>query len=405
MDYAEALTKLKRFGQEDVLRFFVELPEEGQAKLLKQVEALNPEIVAPAMRETENSGGSHDDDLIEPIASVSDGGHEQAGLASLRAGELAILLLAGGQASRLGGAMSKGMVDIGITRPLYIFQRQIENILRSVKESGVFPHLCIMTSELNGEAIAAFLKEHGYFGYDAARVHFFVQGALPAVGLGGKYLLAAKDSLALAPDGNGNCYAALAKAGLAGFLKNEGVKYLEVVGIDNVLQRPADAAFLGAFLSSGKSCAMKVTQKAYPDERVGVACKRNGKPSVIEYFELTDELRNAKGEDGKLLYGGAIVLDYIFRMDMLDDASKEPLPYHLSKKKIKAVGEGGNVETPERENGYKFETLILDMVEKMESALVFEVLRDEQFAPIKNRTGVDSIESAQELLRRNDVEL
>ncbi len=324
------------------------------------------------------------------------------GIAAIRAGEVAAVLLAGGQGTRLGSDAPKGCYDLGITHPLYIFEQLIRNLTEVTDLAGAYVPLLIMTSEKNDAATRAFLKEHAYFGYPEAYVRFFIQDMAPCVDFSGKAIWEARGVPALSPNGNGGWYSSMVRAHADEDFPD--VKWYNVFAVDNVLQRIADPAFLGATISSGMMCGSKVVSKAYPEERVGVLCLEDGLPSVIEYYELTPEMANRRDGDGKLVFRQGVTLNYLFRADRLREIAEREIPVHIAKKKIPCLKDGVLVK-PDTENGYKFETLILDMVHLMGSCLSFEVVREHEFAPIKNRTGVDSVESARELLKKNGVTL
>ena len=175
--------------------------------------------------------------------------------------------------------------------------------------------------------------------------------------------------------------------------------------VDNVLQQIADPCFIGATIASGCEAGAKVVAKADPDERVGVLCLEDGKPSIVEYYEMTEEMRTLREPGGRLSYNYGVILNYLFRVDKLQKIMDQQMPVHLVKKKIPYMNEQGQLVEPEAPNGYKFETLVLDMVHMQNSCLSYEVKRNKEFAPIKNATGVDSLESARELLKLNGVTL
>lgn len=162
---------------------------------------------------------------------------------------------------------------------------------------------------------------------------------------------------------------------------------------------------MGAVIEKGCAVGSKVVKKASPDENVGVMCLENGRPSIVEYYELTEELMNAKDETGEPAYNYGVILNYLFGVKELEEIMEKSMPLHIVKKKIPYMDEKGQLIKPESPNGYKFETLILDMIHLMKSCLPFEVIREKEFAPIKNRTGIDSVDTARELLKRNGVEL
>ena len=221
----------------------------------------------------------------------------------------------------------------------------------------------------------------------------------------GKIYMEDKDRMAASSNGNGGWFSSLARAGLLGRLQELGVEWLNVFSVDNVLQRIADPVFVGAVIDAGCVCGAKVVAKAGPDEKVGVLCLEDGKPSIVEYYEMTDENRNSRGQDGELLYNYGVILNYLFDIATLTRIMNENMPVHIVEKKIPYIDSNGKMVRPEEPNGYKFETLILDMIHMMENCLPFEVDRRKEFAPIKNRTGVDSLDSARELMKENGMEL
>ena len=326
------------------------------------------------------------------------------GLEAIRACKVGAILLAGGQGTRLGFDKAKGMYNIGVNKDLYIFEQLIRNLQKVTDEAGAFVPLYIMTSDKNDEQTREFFAEHDYFGYNKDFVKFFVQEMVPAVDFDGNVLVESEDSLAMSPNGNGGWFSSLVKSGLDADMKEKGVEWLNIFAVDNVLQQIADPVFVGATLQSGCVSGAKVVRKCDPYERVGALCLEDGKPSIIEYYELTPEMAEATNEAGSLLYGFGVILNYLFRVDKLFDIVEKQMPLHIVEKKVPYIDENGNAVKPETPNAYKFETLIIDMVFMMDDCLSFEVDREKEFAPVKNATGVDSVESARELLKKNGIE-
>lgn len=329
----------------------------------------------------------------------------QIGLDAIRACKVGAILLAGGQGTRLGFDKAKGMYNIGVSKDLYIFEQLIRNLQKVTDAAGVPVPLYIMTSDKNDAQTREFFEEHAYFGYDKDYVKFFVQEMVPAVDFDGNVLIEAEDSLAMSPNGNGGWFSSLVKAGLGEDLKEKGVEWLNVFAVDNVLQQIADPVFVGATIQSGCVSGAKVVRKCDPYERVGALCLEDGKPSIIEYYELTPEMAEATNEAGSLLYGFGVILNYLFRVEKLFDIAEKQMPLHIVEKKVPYIDENGNFIKPETPNAYKFETLILDMVYMMDDCLSFEVDREKEFAPVKNATGVDSVESARALLQKNGIQI
>lgn len=196
----------------------------------------------------------------------------------------------------------------------------------------------------------------------------------------------------------------MAKTGMLKIVQNAGIEWLNVFGVDNVLQRIADPCFIGAVIDSGKVSGAKVVAKADPNERVGVLCLEDGKPSIVEYYEMTDEMIHQREADGTLSYNYGVILNYLFRVDKLNKTLSVKLPLHKTFKKIKYLDADGRIVKPEEPNA-QFETLALDMVKLQDNCLAYEVERSKDFAPVKNKEGTDSVDTARELLKNNGVEL
>lgn len=331
--------------------------------------------------------------------------YKALGLEAIKQCKVGAILLAGGQGTRLGFDKAKGMYNIGVTKELYIFEQLIRNLQKVTDEAGAYVPLYVMTSDKNDTDTRTFFAEHDYFGYDKDYVKFFVQEMVPAVDFDGNVLVEAEDSLAMSPNGNGGWFTSLLKAGLGEDMKEKGVEWLNVFAVDNVLQQIADPVFVGATLQSGCVSGAKVVRKVDPYERVGALCLEDGKPSIVEYYELTPEMAEATNEAGTLLYGFGVILNYLFRVDKLIAIAEKNMPVHVVEKKVPYIDENGVAVKPETPNAYKFETLVVDMVYMMDDCLSFEVDREKEFAPVKNPSGVDSVESARELLQKNGIEI
>lgn len=405
MNYNEAMEKLKKYGQEHVLKYYAELPDEQRNTLIEQIDRTDFTVIGQAA-ETGKRG------TIAPIKAMTipeiDMGRERferIGMEAVKAGKLGAVLLAGGMGTRLGSDAPKGMYDIGISKPVYIFQRLIENLMKVVEKAGNYIQLFVMTSEKNHDATVGFFKEHDYFGYDKDYIAFFKQDMAPAADFDGKVYMEAKDSIATSPNGNGGWFLSMKKSGLLELVEKRGIEWLNVFAVDNVLQSIADPVFAGAVLEGGYSVGSKVIRKVNPQEKVGVMCTEDGRPSIVEYIELTEDMLTQRDENGEYAYNFGVILNYLFKVDKLVNLLERKLPYHKSAKKIPYINEASELVKPEEPNGYKYEQFILDMIQMLDSCLPFEVVREKEFAPIKNKTGVDSVESARELLRKNGIEL
>ncbi len=404
----EAKVKLAGAGQEHLLQYFDELDEAQQTGLLNQIEALDLsllDLIKDGVKEVPKG-------KLAPLGAVTldeikekKDTYKKRGLEAIRQCQVGAVLLAGGQGTRLGLDKPKGMLNVGIRKELYLFEQLVNNLMEVVKEADAWVPLFVMTSEKNNADTVAFFKEKDYFGYNKDYVFFFVQEMAPSVGYDGKILMEAKDRLSTSPNGNGGWFSSLVKAGLLDKINELGVKFLNVFAVDNVLQKMADPVFVGATLEAGAVCGSKVVAKADPNERVGVLCLEDGRPSIVEYYEMTDEIIHSRDDKGNLLYNYGVILNYLFDVKTLTDILNRSMPTHVVEKKIPYINEKAELVKPKEPNGYKFETLVLDMIHMMDNCLSFEVEREHEFAPIKNATGVDSLESARKLMEKNGIEL
>ncbi len=407
MEKKEILAKLEKYNQTHLLDFDGELTDEERQVLFSQIAEADFSIIEKLSQEEKTA-----EDKISPIEVLKKEEieanfdyYKKIGIDALKNNKVALILLAGGQGSRLGFDKAKGMLNVGIDKQLFIFEIFINNLKKIADEAGNWIYMFIMVSPQNGDEVKSFFEENNYFGYNKDFILFFKQNTIASLDIDGKILMSSKHSLTLAPDGNGNFYAPFKANGFADILENLGVEWINIFSVDNVLQKIADPAFIGATIASKCNCGAKVVKKANPSERVGMLCLRNNRPSVIEYFELPKELENASDASGDLLYGFGVILNYLLSTEMLRKISTEPLPIHIAKKIIKHIDRNGKLIEPSEPNAYKFEYLLTDIVDIMGTCLPFEVVRDTDFAPIKNRSGVDSLDTARELLKLNGYEI
>lgn len=403
MNYSEALEKLKNCGQEHLLKYYEELSETEKSDLLEQIELTDFAVI-----EQGKSGESVKKGVISPLESLElDAIHANKdeytllGMEAIKKGKVAAVLLAGGMGTRLGSDDPKGMYNIGKTKDIYIFQRIVENLMDVVKLVDKDIYLFVMTSDKNHTKTVNFFKEHNYFGYNENYVKFFMQEMAPATDYEGKVYMESKSQISNSPNGNGGWFSSMKKWGILDIIHEEGIEYLNVFAVDNVLQRIADPCFVGAVMKHQVEAGAKVVKKAAPDEKVGVMCLEDGRPSVVEYYELTDELMNTLNDKGERVYNFGAILNYLFEVTALERIIDNQLPVHIVEKKIPYMDVEGNLIKPEEPNGHKYEMLILDMIHELKTCLPFEVERNKEFAPIKNKTGVDSVESARALLEEN----
>lgn len=408
MNFEEAKKKLEKYGQLHVLSYYDELTADEKQELLQQIEETDFSVI----RYAANPHGGQKRGKITPLGAMEISEiekkrehFEKIGLEALRAQKIGAVLLAGGMGTRLGSDDPKCMYNIGLTKPVYIMQRLIENLMDVVNACGVPVPLFIMTSDKNHDKTVKFMEEMDYFGYDKEMVRFFKQDMAPAVDYDGKVYMESRSRIATSPNGNGGWFLSMMNSGVLDRAKELGVEWLNIFAVDNVLQRIADPCFVGATLESGCSTGAKVVRKVTPEEKVGALCLEDGRPSIVEYYDMTPELLEARDEKGEPAYNFGVILNYLFREKDLERIVNDELPVHVVEKKIPYMNREGVKVKPEEPNGYKFEQLAVDLVRELDTCLPYEVLREREFAPIKNKTGVDSVESARKLCLENGIEL
>lgn len=381
---------------------------EQNEKLTKRLEEIDFSVLEHIERkETVNERGVFAPlDAVE-VSEIEARGAEfkELGLKAIREGKVGAVLLAGGQGTRLGLDRPKGTLNIGVDKELYLFEQLLRNLMDVTDEAGVYVPLYIMTSNINNADTTAFFEEHDYFGYPKDYVKFFVQEMVPACDYEGRIYMESQTEVAMSPNGNGGWFSSMVNAGLLSDIKERGIEWINVFAVDNCLQRIADPMFVGATIAYGCESGAKVVRKAAPDERVGVLCTEDGKPSIAEYYEMTEEMATARKENGDLKYGFGVILNYLFSEKKLEQIADARMPIHVVEKKIPYMDVDGRFVKPEQPNGYKFETLVLDMVHMMDDCIPYEVVREREFAPIKNLHGVDSLDSARELMKGCGIEL
>ncbi|HWT27723.1 MAG TPA: UDPGP type 1 family protein [Mobilitalea sp.] len=406
MTYEKIYETLKDHNQLQLLSYYDELNDLEKDALLEQIADIDFDL----LNNIKTVGNPEERGKFDPVdtLTIEEIKHNkehffQIGIEAIRQGKAGAVLLAGGQGTRLGFEHPKGMLNVGISNELYIFEIHINHMLEIVNQAGAWIPLYIMTSQKNNSETIEFFEENNYFGYSKEFVFFFTQEMAPSVDYNGKIYLEEKGAVSLSPNGNGGWFSSLAKAGYLNKIKANGLEWLNVFSVDNVLQKIADPYFIGATIEAGRTSGAKVVGKAAPDEKVGVLCLEDGKPSIVEYYEMSDEMRNSRNAHGDLLYNYGVILNYLFKVSELEKIMDWALPVHVVEKKIPYINEQGDLIKPGTPNGYKFETLVLDMIHRMDSCLSFEVERNREFAPIKNKTGVDSLDSARELMKENGM--
>ncbi|MDP6850084.1 MAG: UTP--glucose-1-phosphate uridylyltransferase [Planctomycetota bacterium] len=319
----------------------------------------------------------------------------QMGWNALKEGRIALCTVAGGQASRLGFDAPKGAYPLGSVSGASLFQGMAGQVALLRKETGIPIPWIIQTGPGNHEDTIRFFSKRAFFGLSSSSIHFICQGTLPALSLDGQLLLATPTSLFRNPDGHGGFYAALHAAGTFKLLREKGIDTLFYCQVDNPLVRMGDPAFLGHHLKSNAQMSIKVVEKTDPEEKVGLVALVDGTPSCIEYSDLAPELAKEKSQDGGLLFRAGNIAIHAFALDFAESCATHPLELHLAHKKLFALD--GGMQPVERD-GVKFETFVFDALTRADEVVVQMCERDEEFAPVKNRVGQDSIRTSREAL-------
>ncbi|RUS21355.1 nucleotide-diphospho-sugar transferase [Jimgerdemannia flammicorona] len=412
-------------GQGHLFTFFESLSNDEKKNLVSQLNALDVERVnrvyakaiegAEAATSAEGQAAAVEplpDDVFDSVMTSSKEKvreWETLGLSLIAQGKIAVILMAGGQGTRLGSSAPKGCYDINLPSQKSLFQLQAERILRLQEVAkqyrrpldagkSVIPWY-IMTSGPTNDATISFFKQHNYFGMKPENVIFFEQGTLPCLTNEGKILLESKSQIAIAPDGNGGIYAALQNRGVIASLKERGILYSHCYCVDNCLARVADPVFIGYCASKDTDCGVKVVRKASPTEPVGVVCLRNSKYSVVEYSEISAEVAERTKPNGELAFGAANIANHYFSTAFLErvQSFEDQLEYHIARKKIKHTDlTSGEQVAPKSNNGMKLELFVFDVFPFVERLAVLEVDRKDDFSPLKNApgTGVDCPETS-----------
>ena len=397
--------KLKKYGQEHLLNFYDTLDEKKQKRLVEQIEGIDFDLINSLYSKTKN-GVNIEYSNITPINFIDKYKlndkykyYEEIGKKAIKAGKLACVTMAGGQGTRLGHKGPKGTFDIGLDSHKSLFELLCDYLKTESKKYEVQIPWFIMTSRENKDDTVKFFKDNKYFGYEK-NIYFFTQGELPMIDTEGKILIGEDGLIKEAADGHGGVYESLLKTGMTNKMRELGIEWVFIGGVDNCLVKMVDPILMGIAIDKGVTAAGKSVVKANPHEKVGAFCKKNGKPSVVEYTEITDEMAEAKDENGELLYGESHILCNLFSISAIERMGSEPLPYHSAFKKATYIDKDGNKIVPDSPNAFKFEAFLFDAFSEVDDMAVLRVKREEEFAPVKNASGVDSPETARSLYNK-----
>ena len=404
----ETVKLLEIYNQDHIVRLLNKLEEEKKQELLDQISKIDLHQIMELYDNTKKEIEIKEN-KIESIPyldkekltkkELEDFNH--LGEEVIRNGKYAVVTMAGGQGTRLGHTGPKGTFKLDVYgKGKYLFEILKENLEEANKKYETTIPWYIMTSKENNKATVEFLEKHQYFGYPKEAVTIFMQSELPLVDTEGKLLINKDMKIKEASDGNGGTYSSLRASGCLADMKEKGIKWIFIGGVDNVLLKMADVTLLGMAISQGVQIASKSVVKANPHEKVGVFCKMNNHPKVIEYGELPEKMAEEVDENGELRYGESHIMCNLYTIDAIEKISKEPLMYHSAFKKNSYKDEDGKEVIPTEPNSYKFESFIFDAFEFFDDIAILRGKREDDFAPVKNREGVDSPRTAKELYEK-----
>lgn len=399
----EAISILKKYHQEHILEY--NLSEKQQQELEKQILSIDFEQLQKLYESTKQEKVIEEKKIEHiPYTDKAKMSKEQErelaniGTEIIKQGHYAVITMAGGQGTRLGHKGPKGTYALDtVNGKKYIFEIIIDKLKKAKEEYGVTIPWYVMTSKDNHDETVWFLENNNYFGYEKDKVKFFKQGELPLIDTQGRVILDENARIKEAADGNGGIYEAFAKSGLLDELKQKQIDWIFVSGIDNILSNFIDPILLGLTIKENNVIASKSVAKANPQEKAGVFCKMNGKPKIIEYIDLPEEMAEELDENGGLMYGDVNIGTYLYSRSVLENLADAKLPYHAAFKKSGYLNIDGQFIEPEEPNVFKFETFIFDAFTRYDNMTIMRVKREDEFAPVKNRTGNDSPETAVKL--------
>ena len=404
IEYEEALKKLKRYNQEHLLNRYEYLDDEKKGKIINQIKNIDFDQTIDLFNITTKSIKKPDGEITSieyvdksKLSKEEYNKYYEIGKRRIEEGKYAVVTMAGGQGTRLGYVAPKGTFKIGGGVEKSLFEALSDTIKEARAKFGSKIPWYIMTSRENNNATEKFFEKNDFFGLPYEDVKFFRQGELPMLDTNGKLMIDETGLIKLAADGHGGVFESLAKSGYLDDMKNRGIEWIFISGVDNVLAGLVDPIAVGLAVAEGTLATGKSVVKRSPSESVGVFCKKNGKPSVIEYTEITEEMANARDKNGELLYGESHILTNLFNIKALENIAQNKLPYHKAFKKAKYMDENGEIIKPEKPNAYKYEAFIFDAFERLDSMSILRVKREDEFAPLKNADGEDSPDTARQL--------
>lgn len=403
--FEQAKKIVEKYEQQHLLNYYENLNDEKKEELLNQIFEVDFDLVNNLYKNINNTRELKD--KITPITymdkeKMNQGDLEKyknKGIETIKNNKYAVVTMAGGQGTRLGHNGPKGTFMLEVSPVKSLFEIFCEKLKKIQEKYGVIVPWYLMTSKENNNATVEFFEKNNYFNYPKDAVKFFVQGEIPMIDTNGKVILTEEGLVKNAANGHGGIFEAMFKNGIVADIKKRGVEWIFIGPVDNPLVQMTDELMIGIGVEKNVMAVGKSIVKAGPEEKVGVFCKKNGKPSVVEYTEITKEMSEQRDNNGELVYGESHINCNLFNIKAIEKIGDEKLPYHTAFKKATYMNENGEIIKPTEPNCYKFETFIFDSFEKLDNMEILRGKREEEFAPVKNKQGVDSPETAIKLYK------
>jgi len=399
---------LKQYKQEHIINLLNKLEEKQKEELIEQINNIDFHQIMELYENTKKEIEIKENKIEsvayldkEKLTKSDKERFDELGERAIVSGQYAVVTMAGGQGTRLGHTGPKGTFKLDVYgKGKYLFEILAENLKEANKKFNTIIPWYIMTSKENNKQTVEFLKSNNYFGYDKSFVTIFIQSELPLVNEQGKLLIGKDFKIKEASDGNGGTYASLRTSGCLSDMEKRGIKWIFIGSVDNALLKMVDVTLLGMAIDKKVQIASKSVVKANPHERVGVFCKMNGHPKVIEYTELPENMAEQRDNNGELKYGESHIMCNLYTIEAVEKISNEILMYHCAHKKNAYIDEDGNEVIPTEPNSYKFESFIFDAFEFFDDIAILRGKREDDFAPVKNKDGVDSPKTAKDLYEK-----
>lgn len=401
---------LNKYDQKLVLNYYNKASNANKEKIQEQLEKINLDSLNNLYRISQrNVAAEIDKNSLynlpytdkELISKEDKKKIDSIGQDIIKAGKYAVVTMAGGQGTRLGHSGPKGTFLLNVKpKPKYLFEILADSLKEANDKYGIVLNWYIMTSEDNNDQTVDFFEKEDYFGYPRSHVKFFRQGNMPLLNENGKLVIDESGSIKFASNGNGAIFKSMKDRRILEDMKLKGIEWVFIGPVDNAILNMVDETLLGLTIKEKNQIASKSIVKAYPEEKVGVFCRKNNRLKIIEYTELPKDVINLTDENGELVFGESHIMCNLFSIKALEKIAEQELPYHSAHKKVNYYDENGNLVEAKEPNAYKFEQFIFDGFRYFSDITLLRGKRELDFAPIKNKEGVDSPETAIELYNK-----